>query len=218
MAYSLSQRKGLRMEARSSLLLTSAIIFVLFSHSLFASNAEHKENYQACFEETLLYVHFDPIPQNVRVGESFVLGASIPESVKNEFPENNPLILGIVPQPDPDQFSYIGPPLNPFEVISKEGGRWEWKFKAKEHGIGLSIDFRVGILKKNNFIVDNCTYPISIDIKNKPIYLIVRQSILKYIIYPLIVLLGWLFATIPTLRNWLDSFIAKILRFKRKEK
>jgi hypothetical protein len=159
-------------------------------------------------------VLFDPIPQDVMLGESFILRASVPESVKKKFPEDTQLILGIVPQPDPDEFSYSSP-LDIFEAISKEGGKWEWKFKAKQHGKRLEIDFRVGVVK-NNLIEDNCIIPIFIDIKNKPFYLIIWTPLLKYVIYPLVALLGWLFATIPTLRNWLDSLVAKLFKSKPK--
>lgn len=190
------------MELNKALLIS----FICFSWlSLLAGDNQLKKSgigengrYASHYMEAVPYVEIEPIPTQT-VNSRFNIKVRVSEQIRKIYLNQDLAIAATLPDRDKNFYIYDFP-QDAIEIISDQGGQWEWRVQALEAG-EHTLHLNIGIVKSgpnNNLIIeDNSSIPIQVVVKNLPIY----ARIWNGIINNWISIVGWGIAIISIAVN-----------------
>lgn len=160
---------------------------------------------QETYGETCPYVRVEPIPIQ-QVNSRFSVKALVSDQIRKIYPNQELAISATLPTRDKNFYVYDFP-QDATEIISDQGGLWEWRVEALEPG-SHTLYLNIGILKSgpNNSLIieDNCSIPIQINVENLPLTTCIWNGIKNNWIS----IFGWIIA-IPSVLVHILSLIRK---------
>jgi hypothetical protein len=148
----------------NKLVITS--ILILGNIPIIGHAKLNSKDIQECYGETKPYIEIDPIPPQT-VNNTFPVKAHMSKEVRKLYP-NQDVAISIVLQANPKYFNVYGHPQDSVEIISDQGGEWEWRIQALEprkHPLDLSVGI-VKIGPQNSLIIeDNCIESTAVEVQ-----------------------------------------------------
>lgn len=174
------------------------ITLLIIWSSLLAENGRKDGAYIECYGEAIPYVRIEPIPIQ-QVSSRFSVKVRVSDQIRKIYPNQGLAISATLPTRDKNFYVYDFP-QDATEIISDQGGLWEWRVEALEPG-SHTLYLSIGIVKSgpNNSLIieDNCSIPIQISVESLPL----TTCILNGIKSNWISIVGWVIAIISIAVN-----------------